>query len=104
MLSFSARQNALIAAALCWLGTTASADIPVAVDAAASRHPISPLIYGVAFGPKADLAALKSPLNRSGGNSETRYNWQLNATNHGFDWFFESLDDGSSTPGAKDDQ
>jgi hypothetical protein len=42
-------------------------------------------------------------LNRSGGNAETRYNWQLNAHNHGFDWYFESIDDGSTTSAATAD-
>src|SRR4029077_8627724 len=42
-------------------------------------------------------------LNRSGGNAETRYNWQLNAHNHANDWYFESLADSPSTPGAAAD-
>src|SRR5207253_7073759 len=49
------------------------------------------------------LAELNAPINRSGGNTETRYNWQLNAHNHAADWYFESLDDGSATPGASAD-
>jgi hypothetical protein len=74
------------------------------VDAAQSQHPISTLIYGVAFATPAQLIDLNAPLNRSGGNTETRYNWQVNAHNHGADWYFESLDDGNSTPGAAADQ
>ena len=42
-------------------------------------------------------------MNRSGGNAETRYNWQLNAHNHAADWYFESIDDGTATPGASAD-
>ncbi len=81
-----------------------SAGLAITVDAAANRHPISPLIYGTAFAGAAQLADLNAPLNRSGGNSETRYNWQLNAHNKANDWYFESLDDGSSTPGNSADQ
>jgi hypothetical protein len=77
--------------------------VALTVDAQANRHPISPLIYGVAYASAAQVADLNTPLNRSGGNAETRYNWQLNAHNHGADWYFESLDDGSATPGASAD-
>lgn len=70
-----------------------NAVVSVAVDASRNRHAISPLIYGVAFGTSNQVADLNTPLNRSGGNSETRYNWQLNAHNHANDWYYESLDD-----------
>jgi hypothetical protein len=49
------------------------------------------------------LDALNSPLNRSGGNAESRYNWELNAHNRGFDWYFESLENSSAVPGAETD-
>ena len=76
----------------------------ITVDALKNRHAISPLIYGVAFaGSSAQLADLNAPAHRSGGNSETRYNWELNAHNHAADWYFESLDDGSATPAASAD-
>jgi hypothetical protein len=68
----------------------------ITVDGQLNRHPISPLIYGVAFASSNQIADLNSPLNRSGGNAETRYNWQLNAHNHAADYYFESLDDGSA--------
>jgi hypothetical protein len=72
----------------------------IAVDAAANRHPISPLIYGLAFASSAQLADLNFPLNRSGGNAETRYNWQNNAVNHDADWYFESIGDSPPVPAA----
>src|SRR5262249_9173918 len=56
--------------------------VPILIDALRDRHPISPLIYGVAFASASQLVGLNTPLNRSGGNNETRYNWQLNAHNH----------------------
>jgi hypothetical protein len=61
------------------------------VDAAASHHPISPLIYGVNFATRDQLADLNAPVNRSGGNSASLYNWAIDARNTGKDWFFESL-------------
>jgi hypothetical protein len=77
--------------------------VSITVDAQLNRHPISPLIYGTAFASSTQLADLNAPLNRSGGNGETRYNWVLNAHNHAADWYFESLDDGSSTPASSAD-
>ncbi len=42
-------------------------------------------------------------MNRSGGNEETTYNWEINAHGKGADYFFESLPDDSSTPGESAD-
>jgi hypothetical protein len=77
--------------------------VSINVDAQLNRYPISPLIYGVAFASSNQLADGNFTLNRSGGNAETRYNWQLNAHNHGFDWYFESISDESTTPAATAD-
>ena len=71
----------------------ADAQVTVAVDAAANRHPINPNVYGVAHAGTAELTDLNAPLNRYGGNTTTRYNWQLNADNRGNDWYFESIAD-----------
>jgi hypothetical protein len=73
------------------------------VDVQANRHPINPNIYGVAFASTGDLIALHSTLHRYGGNSATRYNWQLNSDNRAADWYFESYPDTSSTPGFRGD-
>lgn len=75
----------------------------LAVNAARNRHPIAPEVYGLAFPGRDQLSAARSPLSRSGGNAETRYNWQLNAHNRGADFYFESLSDGSALPGQATD-
>jgi len=75
----------------------------ITVDAAASRRPISPLIYGVANATPAQLAGLNAPLHRLGGNHTSRYNWQANAYNRGSDWFFQSVAEPGSAPGAATD-
>ena len=80
-----------------------NAAVTVDVDANANRHAISPLIYGVAYGSTAELADLNSPLNRYGGNNASRYNWQLNADNRDFDWYFESIADASAVAGERGD-
>lgn len=78
--------------------------VNILVDALANQHPISPLIYGVAFASASQLEDLNFTLNRSGGNNETRYNWQLNAHNIDADWYFETYSaNGGATPGAAAD-
>lgn len=81
-----------------------NANVTVQIDAAANRHAINPLIYGVAFAANSnDLLALNVPLHRSGGNSETRYNWQANVTSLAADWYFECLPSNPNTPGGDAD-
>jgi hypothetical protein len=80
-----------IAAASTEVRSNTPLPIAIAVDAAAGRHPISPLIYGISFGTTTILKDLRAPINRSGGNSASTYNWLLDARNAGKDWYFESL-------------
>lgn len=77
--------------------------VTINVDANANRRPISPLIYGIAYGTAPTLADLNSPLNRYGGNNSSRYNWQQNADNRDFDWYFESIGDASAVAGERGD-
>src|SRR5258708_34722622 len=77
--------------------------VTINVDAGANRHPIDSNVYGMAFASAADLADLNCPLNRSGGNAETRYNWQANASNRAADYYFESIGETSSMPGEHAD-
>jgi hypothetical protein len=60
------------------------------VDANASRHPISPEIYGIAsYGLDATFAKeIQVPNIRWGGDGTTRYNWLVDSSNAGFDWYF----------------
>lgn len=86
-----------------WVGRADGPSVVINIDAAANRHSINPNIYGVAFATTAQLSDLNSPLNRSGGNATSQYNWQCNCDNRGSDWYFESLDDGSATAGKLND-
>ncbi len=63
----------------------------ITVDANARRHPVNPLIYGLNFATAEVLRDLRVPLNRSGGNGASAYNWRIDARNTGQDWFFESV-------------
>jgi hypothetical protein len=67
------------------------------VDLAAPTHPISPLIYGMNSWRLADpdhesakvAKEVRLPLNRWGGDADSRYNYKLDVTTAGDDWFFE---------------
>lgn len=67
------------------------AQVTVTVDAAANRHPISPLIYGIHFGDTATLNGLNATVNRLGGNGVGRYNYLQDIDNRGSDYFFLSF-------------
>ncbi len=92
----------LMSAAACG-GPTAigqSAGAPtLTVDAAASRHAISPNIYGIAnYGLDATFAKeIQVPNIRWGGDGTTRYNWLVDSSNSGFDWYFMG-GNGETTP------
>jgi hypothetical protein len=83
--------------------TAQGASVMIQVDVSANRHPIDPNIYGVSYASPAQLARLNAPLNRSGGNATSRYNWQLNATNRARDFYYESLPADSEVPGELGD-
>lgn len=61
------------------------------IDAGADRRAINPYIYGMNFASAEMAAELRLPLNRWGGNSTTRYNWQIDVSNRAADWFFENI-------------
>jgi len=83
------------------LAVAQNAAVTVSVDAAANRRTINPQVYGLNYGTNATLNDLNAPLNRYGGNNTSRYNWQLNADNRDFDWYFQSIGDASATPGER---
>jgi uncharacterized protein (TIGR03437 family) len=62
---------------------------PLKVDANASRHPISPLIYGINEWADSGMSALMHiGVRRWGGDNATSYNWQLDLKNNDDDWYF----------------
>ena len=93
--------------------TPASTNGPaLTADATASRHAISPDIYGVSIfwssSTPADLVsfakAIELPTNRYGGDGTTRYNWNVDSSNAGSDWYFMAGNgEASVTPGASVD-
>jgi hypothetical protein len=69
------------------------------VDAAGNPHPINPDIYGIAsYGLDAGFAKEIQVSNvRWGGDATTRYNWEVDSSNAGFDWYFMG-GNGEATP------
>src|SRR5277367_2977621 len=69
------------------------------VDAAGNPHPINPDVYGIAnYGLDAGFAKeIQVPNIRWGGDGTTRYNWQVDSSNAGFDWYFMG-GNGETTP------
>ena len=93
----------VLGAVLCCSARAQNAPVTVNVDTQTNRHPISPNIYGIAYGIPAILSDLNAPLNRMGGNNTSRYNWLLNADNRGSDYYFESIGDTSAVAGERGD-
>ncbi len=77
--------------------------VSITVNAQSNRNAISSMIYGVAFATSNQLQDLNFTMNRSGGNEESTYNWEINAHGKGADWYFESYPDDSATPGESAD-
>jgi hypothetical protein len=70
--------------------------VAVSVDATADVHPFSPDIFGVSFGDASRNAEIGYTVRRWGGNSVTRYNWQVDVHNTASDYFYENI------PGSHD--
>jgi Glycoside hydrolase family 44/Bacterial Ig-like domain (group 3) len=76
------------------------------VDAAGNPHPINPDVYGIAnYGLDAGFAKeIQVPNIRWGGDGTTRYNWQVDSSNSGFDWYFMGGNgEAAATPSASAD-
>ncbi|MGA2740560.1 MAG: glycoside hydrolase family 44 protein [Bryobacteraceae bacterium] len=83
---------------LCAVSLYAQSAPTLAVDANASRHPISPYIYGINEYADSGLASMMHiPVRRFGGDATTSYNWQIDVSNSASDWYFIN---GSQTSGS----
>jgi hypothetical protein len=80
-------------------GVSAQTTPILTVDAAGNPHPINSDIYGLAnYGLDANFAKeIQVPNIRWGGDATTRYNWQVDSSNAGFDWYFMG-GNGEATP------
>lgn len=81
---------------------SATAGPGLRVDAQTNRHPISPDIYGVnSYGAMDAVANMHLPVTRWGGNATSQYNWKLDSTNVGGDWYFEVFPQNGAADPAK---
>jgi hypothetical protein len=69
-------------------GTTRAAIIAVGVDVSQDRRAIDPQIYGVNFGTAAQLSDPGYTVRRWGGNSTTRYNYQVDVHSTASDYYY----------------
>src|SRR5271155_2973497 len=86
--------------------TVAQTTPVLTVDAAGNPHPINPDVYGIAnYGLDAGFAKeIQVPNIRWGGDGTTRYNWQVDSSNAGFDWYFMGGNgEATATPSASAD-
>ncbi len=72
---------------------TPSSGLVLQVNATAGQHTISPYIYGLNFADATLAADIKLPVNRWGGNSTTRYNFNYDTHSTAMDWYFENIPD-----------
>lgn len=77
----------------------------LSVDIAANRHAISPDIYGVnEYGVDAATAKeMGATVFRWGGDATTNYNWQVDSSNSGRDWFYTGGGTANPRPGGQVD-
>ncbi len=70
------------------------------VDTTLQRYAISEDIYGLSWANESLASDLRLPFNRSGGNAVSRYNYKVNNTNRGSDWYFENATSPQENPTA----
>src|SRR5580658_2046966 len=102
---FRISTSALIFAAASRSGSAQTAPT-LTVDAAGNPHPINPDVYGIAnYNLDAAFAKeIQVPNIRWGGDGTTRYNWQVDSSNSGFDWYFMGGNgETTATPSASAD-
>jgi hypothetical protein len=81
------------ASALSLLCTAAGGAVSVNVDVTSNVHAINPLIFGVAYGDATRNAQMGYTVRRWGGNSTTRYNWQVDVHSTAQDYYWENIPD-----------
>ncbi len=76
------------------------------VDASSGRHSISPDIYGMnLYGLDSSLAQeLNTSVQRWGGNNTSRYNWNVDSSNAGDNYYYNGGGDGVYMGGANPGQ
>ncbi|MBK8258250.1 MAG: glycoside hydrolase family 44 protein [Polyangiaceae bacterium] len=79
------------AASISFSALAANAQVAVTVDASSNAHPISSAIYGLNFPSETQVTLANITAARWGGNSVTRYNYEIDVFNTGADYYFENI-------------
>jgi hypothetical protein len=77
-----------------------AAAIAVSVDSTVNRRAVSSEIYGVSFALDSQRQAGLFSIDRWGGNSVTRYNWQTDVHNTAADYFYQNIASSIANPAA----
>jgi hypothetical protein len=74
--------------------------VQVTIDSTKGRRALSPGIFGVNFedSPTEGHSTMNMPIKRWGGNAMTRYNWEIDTTNRGGDWYFLNIANDNPDP------
>ncbi len=86
-------KTALFLALIFTLGVAQGAPVAVSVNTAANAHPFSPLIFGAAYVDTTRVPPIGYTVDRWGGNSTTRYNWQVDVHSTASDYYWENIPD-----------
>lgn len=78
----------------------ASTAVTVNIDTLASRHSISPFVYGGNVSDASNTADSGTTLSRWGGNASSTYNWILHTYNSDSDYYWEDFNTNSGNPDA----
>lgn len=76
------------------------APITVAIDTNLDRHTVNPEIFGASYVSDAQRAAGLMTIDRWGGNSTTRYNWQTDVHSTAMDYFYQNIPSSIANPAA----
>ncbi|NOU69069.1 hypothetical protein GC096_34170 [Paenibacillus sp. LMG 31461] len=74
--------------------------VQVTIDSTKGHRALSPGIFGVNFedSPSEGHSTMNVPVKRWGGNAMTRYNWEIDTTNRGGDWYFLNIANDNTDP------
>ena len=67
--------------------------VNVTINAGSIGNLLDPLIFGIAYGDATRNGQIGYTVRRWGGNSTTRYNWQVDIHNTANDYYFENIPD-----------
>lgn len=87
----------VLAVLLFYTASLHAATVTVTIDLDQNRRAINPEIYGANFAESSQLNDPGFTVQRWGGNSTSRYNWQADVHNTAADYFYQNIPDGNGS-------